>query len=60
MKLLPMDLVTITNCTLLRDKWTKNARANSVESAESDHTDCTTCDALNQRIGIVMPTPCYF
>lgn len=61
---LPIWLLSQIWNSILGDKWKKNVscccRANSIESAESDHTGCTTFDAMNQRIGIAVPTPCYF
>lgn len=61
---LPIWLLSQILNSILGDKWTKNisccCRANSIESAESDHTGCPAFDAMNQRIGIAMPTPCYF
>lgn len=60
---LPIWLLSQIWNSILGDKWNKSVscccRANSIESAESDHTGCTTFDAMNQRIGIAVPTPCY-
>lgn len=36
------------------------ARQTLLESAKSNHADCTAFGGMNQRIGIAMTTPCYF